>query len=268
MAAPELVRRVSGGVRRRLRRPGPPVWFPAVEGRIHPHDDMRDPRDTSAAHYAKVGQSALEEIGGALEAAGRSFGEIGSCLDMPSGYGRVLRLLSREMPAAQITACDVNREAIRFCASELGAVPLRSRGRLETLRLGRYDLIWCGSLITHLDDRRTEQLLRQFADALMPGGVAVVTVHGDPPDESDPSYGPLARPVRAALASRGSFHVAYVGALDDYGHAWHTKEYVSGVFDRVSGGAVELVSFGRRGWDEHQDVLGFQRRPGEISPVS
>ena len=56
--------------------------------------------------------------------------------------------------------------------------------------------------------------------------------------------------------------------LTPYGHAWHTKEHVSGVFDRVSGGAVELLSFDRRGWDEHQDVLGFQRRPGEISPVS
>ena len=96
----------------------------------------------------------------------------------------------------------------------------------------------------------------------MPGGVAVLTIHGDPPDESDPTYGPLARPVRAALASGGSFHVPYVGALHDYGHAWHTKEHLSGVFDRVSGGAVGLLSFSRRGWDEHQDVLVFRRRAG------
>lgn len=260
MAAPDLVRRVAGGVRRRLRRPGPPLDFPAVEGRIHPHDDMKDPRDTSAAHYAKVGRSALEEIRESLEPAGLSFGDVGSCLDMPSGYGRVLRLLRRELPAAQITACDVNREAIRFCASEFGALPLRSRGRLETLRLGRYDLIWCGSLITHLDDRRVERLLRQFADALMPGGVAVLTIHGDPPDESDPTYGPLAHEARCALASRGSFHVPYAGALDDYGHAWHTEAHIRGMFDRVSGGAVEPVSFRRRGWDEHQDVLAFRRR--------
>jgi SAM-dependent methyltransferase len=180
-----------------------------------------------------------------------------ACLDMPCGYGRVLRMLAQEIPGERITACDINRRAIAFCSSEFGARPLRSTPSLDGMRLGRYDLIWCGSLVTHLDAPRVEGLLRAFSGALLPGGVAIVTIHGEPP-QSGP-WAARGEEISAALAEHGHFHVAYDGALFDYGHAWHTAEHIAGVFRALSGGTVGLVSREPRGWDNHQDVLGFQR---------
>ena len=43
---------------------------------------------------------------------------------------------------------------------------------------GKFDLIWCGSLITHIDERATSDLLKFFYDHLSPGGLCVFTTHG------------------------------------------------------------------------------------------
>lgn len=218
---------------------------------------MKHPEDADGEHYASVGRSAVAAIGRGLSATGRGFADVEACLDMPCGYGRVLRMLAQEIPGERITACDINRRAIRFCATEFGATPLRSTPSLAGLRLGCHDLIWCGSLVTHIDEHRVAQLLRDFAGALVPGGVAILTIHGEPP-ASGP-FAPLYDEIAGALGTHGHFHVPYENALFDYGHAWHTKEYIRQAFAVASDGAVRLASHEHRGWDDHQDVLAFQR---------
>lgn len=248
---------MSGALRRRMRRPRPPLTYAAVPGPIHPDDDMKDPRDADGAHYARVGRSAVTAIGDALSAAGRSFGDVASCLDMPCGYGRVLRLLAREIDPSRITACDINRQAIRFCAAQFGATPLRSNPDLARLRLGTHDLIWCGSLVTHLDEQRVRHLLTAFAGALTPGGIAIVTIQAEPPAAGQ--FAPRHDEIATALAQRGEFHVPYDGALFDYGHAWHTPQHIGDAFAAASDGRVRLVGHQPRGWDGYQDILAFRR---------
>ncbi len=240
-----------------MRRPQPPLTFPAVPGPIHPDDDMKHPEDADAAHYARVGRSAIDAIGRALADAGRSFDDVGSCLDMPCGYGRVLRLLAREIAPERITACDINRQAIRFCATQFGVTPRRSTPSLERMDLGRHDLIWCGSLVTHLDEARVGQLLRSFATALAPGGIAIVTIHAEPPATGE--FAPRHAEIAAALRTDGRIHIPYDGALFHYGHAWHTPGHIIRAFAAASGDTVRLVSHQPRGWDDHQDVLAFRR---------
>ena len=43
---------------------------------------------------------------------------------------------------------------------------------------GRFDLIWCGSLLTHLDREDWSGFLRFFESVLVPGGVLLFTTHG------------------------------------------------------------------------------------------
>jgi SAM-dependent methyltransferase len=240
-----------------MRRPQAPLRFPAVPGAIHRDDDMKHPDDVDATHYARVGRSARAAIGQALADCGRGFGDVQACLDMPCGYGRVLRMLAQEVAPQRITACDVNRRAIRFCATEFGVTPLRSTPGLDHLRLGTYDLIWCGSLVTHLDEQRVGRLLRGFAGALRPGGIAVVTIHAEPPASGE--FAPRHDEIARALREHGHFHVPYDSALFDYGHAWHTAQHISRAFAAASGDRVALVSHQPRGWDDHQDVLAFRR---------
>jgi len=255
--APEVALRVSGALRRRMRRPGAPLTFPAVAGVIHPDDDMKHPDDVDGTHYASVGRSAIAAIDQALTDAGRSFGDVQSCLDMPCGYGRVLRLLAQKIAPERITACDINRQAIRFCATQFGVTPLRSTPNLDRRSLGSHDLIWCGSLVTHLDEERVARLLRSFADALAPGGIAVVTIHAEPPVAGP--YAELHDEIERALRERGHFHVPFDSALFEYGLAWHTPQHLDRAFAAASGETVRLVGHHRRAWDDHHDVLAFQR---------
>lgn len=257
--APEVALRVGGALRRRMRRPQPPLMLPAVTGAVHPADDMKHPEDVDGTHYARVGRSAVEAIERALTAAGRSFADVQSCLDMPCGYGRVLRLLAQEIAPQRVTACDINRQAIRFCAREFGVTPLRSSPGLDRMRLGRHDLIWCGSLLTHLDEVRVGELLRSFADALLPDGLAIVTIHAEPPP-AEGQFGQRRDEIERALREHGHFHVPYDSALFEYGHAWHTPEHICRAFAAASDDGVRLVNHDPRGWDEHQDVLAFRRR--------
>jgi hypothetical protein len=82
---------------------------------VHLHDTMlADESRTAIHHYGHAGCSALVNIEASLAIAARTFADVTGCLDLPSGYGRVTRLLRRKIPPSRITACDVEAEAVRF----------------------------------------------------------------------------------------------------------------------------------------------------------
>jgi hypothetical protein len=134
----------------------------------------------SAAQYLSVGLSALDVVDVALRESHKMPDTVREILDFPSGHGRVLRFLQVQFPAAAITAAEVDHAALDFCRRSFA---VRSRPSGEDFRrlgdLGRFDLIWCGSLITHIDERRAADLLTFFRSQLAPGGVCVVTTHGE-----------------------------------------------------------------------------------------
>jgi SAM-dependent methyltransferase len=128
-------------------------------------------------NYFRFGLAALELIRVSLEAVGNSDPE--NILDLPSGHGRVLRMLRAAYPDARLTACDLNRDAVDYCASIFGAIPAYSTEDPSEIDLGSaFDLIWCGSLLTHLDADRWSGFLSMFERHLAPGGVVVFTVNG------------------------------------------------------------------------------------------
>ena len=98
-----------------------PRTFPGIPGPVHPHDGMlEDHGGEQVAHYRDVGLSALQNIDTAVRwERGRTI------LDLPCGYGCVLRWLRQHAPNARIIASDVDAA---------GCV-LRAALRRGTLRL-------------------------------------------------------------------------------------------------------------------------------------
>ena len=88
---------------------------------ISPHDQMDAGGRPS---YLSTGVAALPPIRVALAAAGRE--SVDSVLDFGSGHGRVLRVLKAVFPDARLTACDLDRDAVDFCARTFGATPVYS----------------------------------------------------------------------------------------------------------------------------------------------
>jgi SAM-dependent methyltransferase len=112
-----------------------------------------------------------------MAAAGRT--AVDSVLDLPCGYGRVLRWIKAEFPAARLGACDIDREGVDFCAAQFDARPVYGRDDPADVEVAEpYDLIWSGSLFTHLPPDQWDGFLDLFERALAPGGLVVFTTHG------------------------------------------------------------------------------------------
>ena len=128
------------------------------------------------AYFASA-QWAMNRIRLALLAARKE--DLNTILDLPCGFGRVLRMLKAGFPNAQITACDIDKEAVDFCAATFDAIPVYSTQDPDKIPIrDTFDLIWCGSLLTHVDEVAWEGFLRFFASLLAPGGILVFTALG------------------------------------------------------------------------------------------
>lgn len=127
--------------------------------------------------YASHGRVMLDAIRMAMLAAKKETAE--TILDLPSGHGRVLRLLQAEYPEARLAACDIQRDAVDFCAEKFGVAPIYGTEHPCDIGLPeRYDLAWCGSLFTHMDKEMWVEWFEFFERALRIGGLLVMTVSG------------------------------------------------------------------------------------------
>jgi SAM-dependent methyltransferase len=219
------------------------------------------------AHYYKVGLSAIQCIDEALVRA--NLRDVRTILDLPCGSGRVLRFLSVRFPEARITACDIQRGAVDFCGEHLGADTAYSSANLNEISLdNKFDLIWCGSLITHLDQAPIIDLLRFFRRHLNQGSLLILTTHGDyvaarlPKKEFDYGLEDMQTPALIDGYTRSGFGFARYpkGVYDivsDFGVSLTSPDWVYAQVRMVGG--LREVYFAPRGWDDHHDVFGFVR---------
>jgi SAM-dependent methyltransferase len=140
---------------------------------VSPRDHMFRVRK----RYLRSGQKALDCIRLGMLAAGRT--TVASALDLPSGHGRVLRWIKAEFPDARLGAGDIDHDGVDFCAATFGATPVYGHEHPADIEIDApYELIWCGSLFTHLPPERWDGFLALFERALAPEGLLVFTTHG------------------------------------------------------------------------------------------
>jgi len=212
-------------------------------------------------HYLSVGLSANRCIREALRSAGKTV-QGGSILDFPSGYGRVLRFLRMEFPDSDITAAETDGRALDFCRRSFDVTPFLSKERFSVLSLPRqFDLIWCGSLLTHIDEHAARDLLRFFREHLSHGGVCVVTTQGRHAMEwierQEVTYGlseNAQQKVLREFRSQGYGYADYTHQAG-YGISLVTHERMRQLAADVGGWGETL--FWEHGWDNHQDVYAF-----------
>ena len=227
--------------------------------RVHHRDGMYHGDGT---HYLSAGISAFRCIRECVRIA-RADLRHGSILDLPSGYGRVMRFMRAAWPNACLTAAEIDRAAVAFCVSTFDALGLPVDGPVGSLQPGqRYDLIWCGSLLTHVDEATAFEFLRFFRDHLADGGLCLFTTHGAAAMErlrqGTENYG-LSRDGVAKVIDgydAGGYGYADYPNLKSYGisAAGHAKmEEIAGKID-----GWEECHHIADGWDRSQDVHAWQ----------
>lgn len=228
-----------------------------VETRISRHDGMYI---GNGAHYYRVGLSAIECIEQALVAA--RINTVRNVLDLPCGHGRVLRFLVHRFPGARFVACDLDRDGVEFCTEVLGAEAAYSEPDLSQLALGReFDLIWCGSLVTHLDDKKVPALIEFFSRHLAIGGLVIFTAPGHLVMEAMSSrqfdYGIDRKEIPKIVNSYRETGFGYTDYpyMGEYGVSLTSPSWIREQVKKVVG--LREVYFQPHGWDNHQDVYGF-----------
>jgi SAM-dependent methyltransferase len=126
------------------------------------------------------GHQAATELAGALPAGGGSVEAVHSVLDFGCGAGRVLPWFSELAPAAACSGCDVDGSAIawarrhrpgpRWTVSAF-APPLPHAAE-------SFDLVYSISVFSHLGPEPERAWLGELRRVLVPGGVALLSVHG------------------------------------------------------------------------------------------
>jgi MoaA/NifB/PqqE/SkfB family radical SAM enzyme/SAM-dependent methyltransferase len=128
--------------------------------------------------YFSSAPSQLAEIDGLLREHGHP-GLAGSraVADFACHYGRLTRALRAALPHAAVYACDIDRDAVRFCAKELGALPVVTGWRPDEEEglPGGLDAVLCVSLLTHTPLEHWRRVLRAWGRMLRPGGFAAFT---------------------------------------------------------------------------------------------
>jgi SAM-dependent methyltransferase len=236
-------------------------WLHQVSLKVHSDDQMYVA--SAAREYLTVGLSALRCVDKALKISRTK--AVRTILDLPCGHGRVLRFLKAAFPEARVVACDIDAMAVSFCKRAFSVGAILSN---ETFTLSlpmKFDLIWCGSLVTHIDEARARDLLRFFYANLAPGGLCLVTTHGQTSAQWLRTGDPRASAYRG-LSVSGQQKVLRDFAESGYGYADYESQVGYGIsivsrsrmkeIARSAGAWTESFFF-ERGWADHHDVYGF-----------
>ena len=173
-----------------------------------------------AAQGAAFYRRLLERFDGPLAGA--------RVLDFGCGWGRMTRMLARDVAPAALFGCDPDEAILAVCREN--GVPgtfARSERLPDALPFdGPFDLAYAFSVFTHLSERAHQRCLAALHAALRPGAVLVVTVR-------PPAYAELAGTPRA----------------DGYAFVPHPGE-------EHYGEAIVPVSYVRERWSDTFELLG------------
>lgn len=213
-------------------------------------------------HYLSCGASALNAILAVLQSA--QAGAPGAILDFGGGAGRVTRWLRAAFPDATIEVADLPGENLEFQKATLRSATWESSTDIASLAAPRrYDLIWAGSVITHLRELDSVALVRKLYSWLTPGGLLIASFHGRfarSLGDATPGRYIAAESWRAitAQSEKGGYGFAdYEPNYPGYGVSLCTLAWIAALGNQL--GDARIAFLAERGWDWHQDVVAFQR---------
>jgi SAM-dependent methyltransferase len=213
-------------------------------------------------HYLECGASALQVILAALQLACKTTPS--SILDFGSGAGRVTRWLRARFPSACIDCTDIRLADLDFCHEQFGANIWPSGTDIQELRPPRaYDVIWAGSVLTHLPEANGRKLLLSLAHWLHPNGIAVFSSHGQyaisRQQSGEFTYidDVLFQDARTGYLASGYGYSDYPGQLG-YGISFIALAWFVELLSDCSELSLTLLS--EQAWDAHHDVVAFQRK--------
>lgn len=228
----------------------------------------KDYAEYARLHYMYGGRSALKCIIDALILADAARPK--SLLDFPSAHGRVTRFLNRAFPETELWAGDLNVDGVDFCVERFGARPFYSSPDLAAVTLPRkFDLIWCGSLASHLPEEQCKMLFKLLIDGLENDGILCITTCGKGMQYAhenifksihEPGYEVICRDLKTAAFGFAPYDYRYgqYSSQESYGMAFL---YPSWVERNILTPEIQVLLYREKAWHGAQDVWCLIKRP-------
>jgi SAM-dependent methyltransferase len=232
------------------------VLFSNVVKEIAIGDGMFKPNNEE--HYFKVGASAVSVIKESLAAAKIHETDIHSILDYACGYGRVLRWLKVAFPMADIRGVDADPKAVAGAATVTGVLVKHLDIKLENKLDNRFDLIWVGSLFTHLPLEEVARVLRYLKKHLNKNALLVFTTHGHIVERRiktrERSYNLDDHNIQVLIKSfdKDGYGFSNYSWRENYGISISRTSKICLLIENCG---MQPIFFKERGWDNHQDVF-------------
>jgi hypothetical protein len=212
-------------------------------------------------HYLSCGASALNVILSVLRISEAD--EPATILDFGAGAGRVTRWIKAAFPDSVVHACDLRAKDMEFCTDTFGVKTWIAGTNIASLQAPRiYDLVWVGSVVTHLSADATSRLLDKLISWTSPSGFIVMSFHGryalDRQNSGAACYTDMEswNRIQCEYTSKGFGYADYSGQLG-YGISVTRPSWSVGIVECRSD--VRLVILSERAWDNHHDILALQR---------
>jgi SAM-dependent methyltransferase len=133
----------------------------------------------SAETFLRIGLGCAIRI--EQQVQGMGCGLAGRVLDFGCGCGRILGWLAQRHPGTHFCGTDVDADAIEWCRRNIPVAAFFLNAPQPPLPFDSayFDVVYCFSIFTHLDERAGDAWLSELKRVIKPGGILILTVHGE-----------------------------------------------------------------------------------------
>jgi SAM-dependent methyltransferase len=127
------------------------------------------------------GRESVRELERTLAIVARSLDSFESILDFGCGCVRMLLWREELGRTRRLFGTDIDGQAIDWCRQNIPWAQVSVNEAQPPLSFadGRFDLVFNHSVFTHIDERRQDQWLSELRRVVRPGGLIVLSVHGE-----------------------------------------------------------------------------------------
>jgi SAM-dependent methyltransferase len=160
----------------------PEVAGPAADGLPLPPARLRVVVDGHGDPDAFLRRSEIaeEQIRDTVAKAGVRLEELGAVLDFGCGCGRTARRWA-ELRGPALHGCDYNPKLVEWCRDNLPFMEFRTNSLEPPSPYpdDSFDLVYALSVVPHMTEALAHRWMADFARVLKPGGLLMLTTHGD-----------------------------------------------------------------------------------------